>query len=89
MHLVINQIPTKTSMENNYIICVNRKQYQDDDYWMGSLTIGKVYKILQTYDDNGIEFMIKNDYGFEHIYSESMFKTRQEFRQEKLNELGV
>ena len=52
MHLVINQIPTKTSMENNYIICVNRKQ------WMGILTIGKVYKILQTYDDNGIEFMI-------------------------------
>jgi hypothetical protein len=76
-------------MGNNSIICVNRKQYQDDDYWMGSLTIGKMYKILQTYNDNGIEFMIKNDYGFEHIYPESMFKTIQEFRQEKLNELGI
>ena len=74
-------------MENNSIICVNRKQYQDDDYWMGSLTIGKVYEII--FDNDGIEFMIKNDYGFEHIYLESMFKTIQEFRQEKLNELGI
>ena len=87
MLLVINQIPIKTSMGNNSIICVNRKQYQDDDYWMGSLTIGKVYEII--FDNDGIEFMIKNDYGFEHIYLESMFKTIQEFRQEKLNELGI
>ena len=87
MLLVINQIPIKTSMENNSIICVNRKQYQDDDYWMGSLTIGKVYEII--FDNDDIEFMIKNDYGFEHIYPESMFKTIQEFRQEKLNELGI
>ena len=62
-------------MGNNSIICVNRKQYQqgliNDHYWMGSLTIGKVYEIIFDY---GLEFMIKNDYGFEHIYQKKCLK---------------
>jgi hypothetical protein len=30
-----------------------------------------------------------NDYGFEHLYPEKCFVTKQELREEKLNELGI
>ena len=70
------------------VICKSTKDYSDDLFWQGSLTIGKEYDILDNFISPG-EYMIMNDYGFEHLYPVKCFITKQELREEKLNELGI
>ena len=70
------------------VICKSTKDYSDDLFWQGSLTIGKEYDILDTkLYISPSEYMIMNDYGFEHLYPVKCFVTKQELREEKLNEL--
>lgn len=87
------------------VICKSTKDYSDSEFWMGSLTIGREYdtldlkkvivnqdlKITINSDDyiSPSEYMIMNDYGFEHLYPVKCFVTKQELREEKLNELGI
>ena len=72
------------------VICKSTKDHSDDLFWQGSLTIGKEYDILDTkLYISPSEYMIMNDYGFEHLYPVKCFVTRQELREEKLNELGI
>ena len=72
------------------VICKSTKDYSDDLFWQGSLTIGKEYDILDTkLYISPSEYMIMNDYGFEHLYPVKCFITKQELREEKLNELGI
>jgi hypothetical protein len=68
------------------VICKSTKDHSDDLFWQGSLTVGKEYEVLQIID---LEYVIMNDYGFEHLYPVKCFVTRQELREEKLNELGI
>ena len=69
------------------VICKSTKDYSDELFWQGSLTIGKEYNTPATLD--ATEYMIMNDYGFEHLYPVKCFVTKQELREEKLNELGI
>ena len=69
------------------VICKSTKDYSDDLFWQGSLTIGKEYNTPATLDTT--EYMIMNDYGFEHLYPVKCFVTKQELREDKLNELGI
>ena len=72
------------------VICKSTKDYSDDLFWQGSLTIGKEYDILDTkLYISPSEYMIMNDYGFEHLYPVKCFVTKQELREDKLNELGI
>ena len=79
------------------VICKSTKgcncspDYSDELFWQGSLTIGKEYEVLQIIDleYHGNGYVIMNDYGFEHLYPVKCFVTRQELREEKLNELGI
>lgn len=74
------------------VICKSTKDYSDDLFWQGSLSIGKEYEVLQQINDNSIgyiEYSIVNNYGFEHIYPTKCFVTKQELREDKLNELGI
>jgi len=70
------------------VICKSKKDYSDSEFWMGSLTIGREYDTLDNYISPS-EYMIMNDYGFEHLYPVRCFVTKQELREEKLNELGI
>lgn len=70
------------------VICKSTKDYSDSEFWMGSLTIGREYDTLDNYISPS-EYMIMNDYGFEHLYPVKCFVTKQELREEKLNELGI
>lgn len=74
------------------VICKSTKEYSDEPitikFWMRSLTIGKEYDTLDNYISPN-EYMIMNDYGFEHLYPVKCFVTKQELREEKLNELGI
>lgn len=69
------------------VICKSTKDYSDDLFWQGSLTIGKEYNTPAALDTT--EYMIMNDYGFEHLYPVKCFVTKQELREDKLNELGI
>lgn len=78
------------------VICKSTKDYSDEEFWMGSLTVGKEYEILDqnkhfVHTDyiSPDEYMIMNDYGFEHLYPVKCFITKQELREDKLNELGI
>jgi hypothetical protein len=71
------------------VICKSTKDYSDEEFWMGSLTVGKEYDILDTNYISHSEYMIMNDYGFEHLYPVKCFVTKQELREDKLNELGI
>ena len=81
-------------MENNSIICVNRKQYQDDHYWMGSLTIGKVYDVSDTSDKlspsyiwiDGDDGLVANRKGFT-IYPKIYFVSLDVWREMQINKL--
>lgn len=74
------------------VICKSTNDYSDDKFWMGSLKVGKEYEVVQQIDDTHIgylEYMVKNDYGFEHIYPAKLFITKKELRERKLNKLGI
>lgn len=71
------------------VICKSTKDYSDEEFWMGSLTIGREYDTLDTNYISPDEYMIMNDYGFEHLYPVKCFLTKQELREQKLNELGI
>jgi hypothetical protein len=74
------------------VICKSTKDHvglnrdSDELFWQGSLTIGKEYEVLQIID---LEYVMMNDYGFEHLYPVKCFITKQELREEKLKELGI
>jgi hypothetical protein len=72
------------------VICKSLKDYTDDLFWQGSLTIGKEYDILnKPFDIPSGEYIIMSDYGFEHLYPVKCFVTKQDIREDKLNELGI
>ena len=62
------------------VICKSTKDYSDSEFWMGSLTIGREYDTLDNYISPS-EYMIMNDYGFEHLYPVKCFVTKQELRE--------
>jgi hypothetical protein len=68
------------------VICKSTKDHSDELFWQGSLKIGKEYEVLQKID---LEYLIMNDYEFEHLYSVKCFVTKQELRNQKLKELGI
>jgi hypothetical protein len=57
------------------------------EFWERSLTKGKEYDVLNTNYISSGEYMIMNDYGFEHLYTLKCFYTKQEIRDEKLNKI--
>lgn len=67
------------------VTCKSIKGY-DDDFWRGSITIGSEYEVLQIIKD---EYLIMNNYGFEHLYNQELFITKQDLREDKLKELGI
>ena len=71
------------------VICKSLKDYTDEEFWQGSLTINKEYDILNINYISSGEYMIMNDYGFEHLYPVKCFVTKQDIREQKLNELGL
>lgn len=71
------------------VICKSTRDYSNESFWRGSLTISKEYEVLNTNYISSGEYMIMNDYGFEHLYPVSCFVTKQELREHKLKELGI
>jgi len=71
------------------VICKSTKDHSDELFWRGSLTISKEYEVLNTNYISSGEYLIMNDYGFEHLYPVSCFLTKQELRENKLKELGI
>jgi hypothetical protein len=57
------------------------------------LTLGKTYLVISTHQDpkkKAIQLIaIKNDKGNSTYYYKTMFRTIDEIREEKLNQLGV
>jgi hypothetical protein len=57
------------------------------------LIVGKEYSVHhKRYDDTCTvisDFYIKGEYGFHRYYKISMFVTLEEYREKKLNELGI
>jgi len=71
-------------MIGEYVTCINKESH----FWKGSLTIDKKYEVLDVLDINK-NYLILNDYGFEHVYPVELFKTKQDNREEKLKQLGI
>jgi hypothetical protein len=53
-----------------------------------TLTIGKYYDIIPGSTQSNI-YLIENDMGHKHHVLKDRFKTLEEVRDEKLNELGI
>ena len=71
------------------VICKSTKGFGDSEFLEGSLKVGREYEVLEQIQDPYLEYMVMNDYGFEHFYPETLFVSKQELREEKLNELGI
>jgi hypothetical protein len=70
------------------VICINNKECG-----VYSLTIGKLYNVINTYSEysnkNKLVYIILNDDEYFWKYSCDLFKTIDEVRQEKLEDLGI
>lgn len=73
-------------METEKMVCINT-----DDYYLGTLTYGKVYDAIWNetivYSSDGIYLEITNDIGVKIEYHESKFMKLNEWRNLKLNDL--
>lgn len=76
--------------ENQRVICI------ENDITLSireQLIVGKEYLVLhKMYDDTCTfisNFYIKGEYGFHRYYKIGMFMTLEEYREKKLNELGI
>ncbi len=66
----------------------------NDDYYAGTLTVGKVY--IGEYDENepaysstGFYYKLTNDIGIRREYYYGLFMKLEEWRELKLNRLGI
>ena len=54
------------------------------------ITKGKWYRVIEEFQlAKELYYLIINDDGEELLYNKSWFKTQQEVREDKLNELGI
>ena len=75
-------------MKTKYRIrCINNKPFHIAQE-IQNLTIGKIY---ETYDNPLLDVCVINDLGIEYNYSMDRFEevTLEEFREEKLKEIGL
>jgi hypothetical protein len=69
------------------VLCVDNKP--GDKFSMRNLpiTIGKYYDLIRI--KNSGSYVVKDDQGIEHEFLRRRFRTIQEIRDYKLNELGI
>lgn len=73
-------------MIGEYVTCISNMV--DDKFGYKYITIGKKYKI-EDVDNDTKEYQLINDIGDHSFFLIKNFKTTQELREEKLNELGI
>ena len=69
------------------VVCIDNKMINSSRRFR--LTIGKIYTSLNKQKDWNLGILIENDNGIIRYYDEEMFKSLDEVRQNKLEELGV